>query len=111
MDTPAHRTIREKLIAVAQRRETIPYSAVGALVDLPAHSRPLFTILDDINRHEHAAGRPLLTAIVVNKEEGMSGHGFFKLAAQLGHHRDGDDDRLYWEWERDRVYAEWASAR
>ena len=104
------RTVREKLVEVAKHKETISYSDVARIADLHRHSIALFRLLDDINKHEHAAGRPLLTAVVISKENSMPGPGFFKLATRLGHHRDGDDDRLYWMWERDRVYAEWANA-
>ena len=108
MDTRA-RTVREKLIAVAKHRDTVFYSGVARLADLPVRSRSLFQLLDEISTHEHEAGRPLLTAVVVRKEDGMSGQGFFKLATRLGHHREGEDRKRYWIWERDRVYAEWAS--
>lgn len=108
MDTRA-RTVREKLIAVAKHRDTIFYSEVARLADLHVRSQALFNILDDIDRYEHAAQRPLLTAVVVRKQDGMSGQGFFKLATQLRLHREGEDRKRYWIWERDRVYAEWAS--
>ena len=74
------RTLREKLIEVAKRKRTILYSEVAPVVKLQAHDFTLFRILDDINRHEHEAGRPLLTAVVVRKEDGMPGGGFFKVA-------------------------------
>ena len=112
MDTRA-RTVREKLVEIAQRQETISYSAVASIADLHVRSRTLFNILDDINRREHDAGRPLLTAVVVRKEEGTPGKGFFTFATRLGHHRVGKnqgrslDRKLYWIRERDRVYAEW----
>lgn len=108
MDTQV-RTVREKLIEVAKRKGTILYSEVAPVVNLQARDLTLFQILDDVNRREHEADRPFLTAVVVRKEDGMPGQGFFKLATQLGHHRDGDDRTLYWMWELERVYAEWAS--
>ncbi len=108
MDTQAH-TVRKKLIEVAEHKGTLSYSDVARIAGLHVRSRALFQILDDISTAEHAADRPLLTAVVVRKEDGMSGAGFFKLATRLGHHREGDDRTLYWAWELKRVYAEWAS--
>ena len=110
MDTRAH-TIRERLIEVAKRKETIFYKEVGGIVDLHHRDPNLHQILDDINRREHEARRPLLTAVVVHATgDRMPGKGFFKLATQLGRHRAADDRTLYWMWELERVYTEWASA-
>ena len=111
MDSKA-RAIRERLVEVAQHRDTIFYSDVARLADLHRHSIALFRLLDDISTHEHKAGRPLLTAVVVRKQDNMSGPGFFKLATQFGLHRDDYHDRryndkLFWMRERDRVYAAW----
>lgn len=40
-------------------------------------------LLDLINSHEHDAGRPLLSAVVVNKETDLPGDGFFfRLSAR-----------------------------
>ena len=108
MDTKT-RTVRKKLIEVAKRKGLISYKDVGRHFDLHQQSRALFQILDDINRHEHAAGRPLLTAIVVHKDDSRPGNGFFAIATKLGHYRGGDAE-LYWLEECRRVYAEWASA-
>ncbi len=103
------RTVREKLIWVAEHKETIAYSDVARIADLPVRDRGLFQILDDISTHEHKAGRPLLTAVVVRKGDGMPGAGFFKLATRLGHHRAGAYRTRFWDrklyWTRDRVYA------
>lgn len=103
-------TVREKLVEVAKRKETISYSDVARIADLHVRDLTLFRLLDDISTHEHKAGRPLLTAVVVRKGDNMPGAGFFKLAMRLGHHRAGGDRKLYWIRERDQVYAEWTSA-
>ena len=57
---------------------------------------------------EHHAGRPLLSAVVVNQDSGVPGDGFFLLANSLGHFREGDSQKAYWQWELLRVYEEWA---
>ena len=108
MDTKT-RAVHKRLIEVAKRKETVSYSEMARIADLHVRSRALFQILDDVSTAEHAAGRPLLTAVVIRKEDGVSGAGFFALATRLGHYRDGDDRKLYWAWELKRVYAEWAS--
>ena len=103
------RTVRERLIEVAKHKGTISYSDVARIADLHVRDPTLFRILDDISTHEHKAGRPLLTAVVIRQDKRMPGDGFFKLARRLGLHRVGADDKEYWQRQRDRVYAAWAS--
>lgn len=111
MDASA-RTVCDRLVEAASRRQTVSYTAAGAWVGLsmesPAHRQRLGQILDRVNLHEHEAGRPLLSALVVYADTGIPGRGFFDLATRLGHHRPGDDDVLYWTWECERLYAEWS---
>ena len=68
-------------------------------------------LLDEINRREDECGRPMLSALVVRAQERWPGAGFFMLARQLGHlPQDATDEqqRAFWEAERDRVYEEWS---
>ena len=50
--------------------------------DNPAHRAEIGRILGEISTHEHQAGRPLLSAVVLstNMEEG---DGFYKLCQEL----------------------------
>ena len=76
------RQIREMLIQVARQNNTISYSEVGEAVELdmanPGERSKLANTLDQINREEHKLGRPLLSAVVVQKESGHPGTGFFE---------------------------------
>lgn len=60
-------------------------------------------VLDELNRREHAAGRPLLSAIVVTKQGGAPSRGFFTVATELGVY-EGGDKQSFWTEQRDRVW-------
>lgn len=62
-------------------------------------------LLDEISREESAAGRGMLTAVVVHKSDGKPGQGFFKLAKQLGHNTSDQD--MFWIEELRVVHKSW----
>ena len=75
-------------------------------LDDPADRRELFRTLDDINFAETASGRPMLSAVVVSRENGMPGTGFLKVARKLGR-LAGGDELDFWVRELGRVHAHW----
>ena len=97
------------LLEAARNRETITYTELARKVGLYGDMPRLFRILDDINRDGHAAGRPMLSAIVVGAS-GMPGKGFFRLARSLSLYR-GIDDRKFWQDEVRRVHNHWGTGR
>ncbi len=87
--------IHEELLRVAKTGGYVNYSDVAPLAGLNmelAHDRnQIARILDGISQSEHDAGRPLLSAVVVRKDENIPGNGFFALAKRLGLHTGGDN--------------------
>lgn len=63
-------------------------------------------ILKQISTEEHAAGRPLLSAVVVMKGKKLPGAGFFGLAQRVGLY-DGADPQAFWRREVQRVWDYW----
>lgn len=59
-----------------------------------------------ISRDEHKAGRPLLSVVVVGKNEGIPRLGFFKLAKELGL-MQGEDQKAFFEEELKKVHEQW----
>jgi hypothetical protein len=53
-------------------------------MDNVAHREEMRQILWKISTYEHQQGRPMLTAVVVLKQQNIPGHGFFELARNLG---------------------------
>lgn len=100
--------IREILIGLARMGSTIAYSELAAQIQTAyLHYRaPAFgSILRDIAAEEEDAGRPKLAVLVVNKQTGRCGAGFFKHAAAQGY--DVSDPEAFWQAEFERVCDYW----
>src|ERR1043165_2505891 len=98
--TPPEVTIRTRLIQVVTNVSNnrgpglISYIDVCRLVnldmDIPADHQRLSQYLDNVSTHDHQAGRPLLSAVVVYSNQGFlttPGDGFYELAVRLGLHQ------------------------
>jgi len=97
------------LVGFAKRGHTIPYSEfVKKLHSITLEHRDprLFHFLGEVSAEESAAGRGMLTALVVHKHGDMKpGPGFFELAKKLGH-KTSDIDK-FWIEEVEKVFAVW----
>lgn len=103
----AEEEMRALLIARAKEERTISYSELTGKVHT-IHFSPednaFHQMLDDLSREEDAAGRGMLSVIVVHKAgDMMPGPGFFKLARELG--RDTSDREKCWSDELKKVYG------
>lgn len=103
----AKKEMRAVLIAGAREERTISYTELTGKVHT-IHFSPddnaFHHMLDDISREEDAAGRGMLSVIVVHKEgDKRPGPRFFKLAKKL--ERDTSDREKCWIDEFNRVYA------
>ncbi|MDX1628344.1 MAG: hypothetical protein R3345_06575 [Fulvivirga sp.] len=83
--------IRNKLIQVCRTggspisyRRLINQCELGLNMEIRHEKQLLGEILDEISMQEHKAGRPLLSAMVMDKKKGQ-GDRFFKLCEELGH--------------------------
>lgn len=107
-----HQAVYQKLKEMARKRETICYGEIAPLAGLPSSGsymgKKLGEILQEICENEHRQARPLLSAVVVRKNIGVPGEGFFKKARILGAHQ-GSNDRAFWMQELDNVYKYWSS--
>jgi hypothetical protein len=111
--TEAKRQARDAMIRRAKRRLTISYSdlvkEITAIQFEPYDTR-LFHLLGETSKEEDAAGRGMLTAVVVHKTGDMQpGPGFYKLATEIGH--APTDPIRFWIEELNRVFATWSSTR
>lgn len=102
---------RDILAARAKIRSMIPYSNLVAQmksIRLEAHDQRLAHLLAEISEEEDAAGRGMLSVIVVHKFGDMQpGPGFFELAKQLG--RDTSDILKCWIEELKKVHTHWSA--
>jgi hypothetical protein len=102
--------IYHRLMETACAEKTVTYADLASLIGLEVEKAEdradLVHILEDIAYLENAAGRPLLTAVVVRPEIPYPGPGFFLQARELGFNYF-DDERSYYWYELKRVYAYW----
>lgn len=103
--------IYEALRGIAREKRTVFYSEIAPLAGVDTGS-PHFAALvgqrlDAINRVEAENGRPLLSAVVIGKDSGMPGQGFFTCARDLRRY-SGKDDLAYWLQELQQVYDYWS---
>jgi hypothetical protein len=71
------------------------------------HSHLLTRLLIEVGRREMEAGRPVLPALVVSKQSGIPGPGYFKVADSHDSLPDADA-RQQWQADLDQVYAYWS---
>lgn len=96
------------LIQFARSRKTITYANLCARIQTAYmhHRAPGFHyLLREVCRDEISAGRPVIGVLVVNKQTGLCGAGYFKFAAQMG--ADVSDPETYWHDEFARVCDYW----
>ena len=101
-----------ELIAAACRRGIVTYQEIAKIIGLPLSGNlmgsRIASIAGQICNDEHEAGRPMLTAILVNVR-GIPGPGFFGIARDVGRLDSSDraDERAFWEAEKQAVHNEW----
>ena len=92
--------IRERLIEAASQRKILTYSDLVSDDD-DRHMNKLSKTLAKISCFERNEDRPFLCAIVVQKETGYPGTGFFVLCADLGIDKEVEELQeecfVYWE--------------
>jgi len=104
----------EKLKEVARARSVITYSDIAPLVGVDIRTSPgrreIGRLIAEVCAHEVEHGRPMLGSVVVRKDTGMPGDGYFKGACRLGQFEpDGQKDkRSFWAEELERVYDGWS---
>jgi tRNA(Arg) A34 adenosine deaminase TadA len=90
--------LRDRLVEVAARGETITYDQLRADLGITGDLVPALRALSEA---EDDAGRGLLTAVVVRTDTGRPGAGWFRLAGERG--RDVSDEDAAWHAERTRL--------
>lgn len=102
-ELPSRPDIRNRLISAAGAGEVVFYRELG-LGRGPSVGR----ILEEISSYESSQGRPLLTAIVVSKEKGVPGSGFWKLP-MITQDLNERQRSVFWAQELTRVINYWRS--
>jgi len=106
-----------RLIQAALARQPIHYEDVAAIMNLQGRgqhmSKETGHMLGEISEDEHNQGRPMLSAVVVQKtgKEKVPGDGFFTLACQLHKLEENattEQKKVFWENELNQTYEKWS---
>lgn len=102
--------VRERLIEVARLKTTVFYEEIAGIAGLSLandyeRGQVLPDLLGAISREEDRNRRPMLSAVVVLKDEGIPGKGFFQLARDLG--KQFSDEEQFHSDELKAVYQQW----
>lgn len=109
--TKYYDSVYSLLCSTANRKELLSYSPIWELMELsPGNNaaKEAGHMLGEISEDTHLSGKPLLSAIVINKRKKEPGQGFYTLAENLRKLPTGKTDRekkKYWEQERDKVFS------
>ena len=102
----AKRKVRTFLVKVARGQSTVFYKDVASFLNdtrVKPQSRAMREVLTEISMAEHAAGRPLLSAVVVRTDTRRPGKGF-EAMAKLLRVRGRSSPQTFWKMQRDRVW-------
>lgn len=100
--------IQDILIGLAKLGRPISYSELAMQITTAYvhHRAPSFhNMLRELCADELDAGRPSLGVLVVKKQTGRCGNGFYSFAANRG--EDVSDPEAYWQSEYERVCDYW----
>jgi hypothetical protein len=112
--TPDFFRVRRCLERAATQGCFVNYSNMAGLMGLPRQGNHMACetgyICGEISERTHERGLPMLTAIVIRRDTGMPGQGFFTLAEQLGRLPRGASagaKRRFWRKEVREVFSTW----
>lgn len=89
----------DRLVEAARADETVSYGELGEMLHLdfsdPNDRRRVGVLLGDISRSEVAQGRPMLSSLVIHKDDFQPGKGFFALGRELNLVEPGEDEMAF----------------
>jgi hypothetical protein len=108
-----NQAIHNRLVRLAQARQTAFYGDIAPLVGLDvrrtADRSKIAKLLEEISVYEHSRARPMLSAIILDRETNSPGQRFFVLARALNRYSgEGErSDREFLEAEIQSVWDQW----
>jgi hypothetical protein len=101
------------LIAAAHTAGMVTYESVARITGLPQRGAVMANrvgrLVGEISEDEVIHGRPMLSAVVVEKNTGLPGKGFFKLAQDLKifHGQSRSAKKTFLSKEKRKLYDLW----
>jgi hypothetical protein len=109
-----HQPVYDRLVQAARAREFVHYGELAKMLgidmDNPHFDAQVGKVLGQISEDEVAAGRPMISAIVVSKDDMLPGSGFFKLGQELHRVEPGEDEIGFAVRQIKRVHEYWSTA-
>ena len=107
-----NQAVYDRLVQAASARATVFYGELADLIGTP-ESHPAFgstvgETLGEINRSEVAAGRPMLSAIVVSPDDHLPRKGLFNLGQELGVALPDEDEVSFAVRQIRAVHDQWS---
>jgi len=108
-----NQAVHNRLVRLARARRTVSFREIASLVGTDARSRTSQSrtskVLSEISVYEHSHARPMLSALVLDREGGSPGPEFFVLARTLGRYSGEDEgsDRRFLAAEIKSVWDHW----
>lgn len=112
--TPKYGLVYSALVMAAHSRSMLTYAGVARLAGLAERGNPMAMqvgrLVGEISEDEVTLGRPMLSALVVEKDTGQPGEGFFKLATDLGVFSGSGKNakRRFLSQEKAKLFTVWA---
>jgi len=112
--TPKYGLAYSALIMAAHSRSMLTYTGIARLAGLAQAGNPMATqvgrLVGEISEDEVTQGRPMLSALVVEKDTGQPGEGFFKLARDLKifDRTSKSAKRKFLSKEKSKLFTVWA---
>ena len=108
-----HQAVYDRLVQAARAREFVHYGELATMLgidmDNPHFGAQVGKVLGGISEDEVAAGRPMISAIVVSKDDMLPGSGFVKLGQELHKVDPGEDEIGFAVRQIKRVHDYWAT--
>jgi hypothetical protein len=108
--TTTYARVLAELVRAAEYRGVTTYQDIAVIMGLPLKGSHMAAevghILGEVSEDEVRAGRPMLSAVVVNIG-GKPGPGFFALAKDLERIPSGEDAGDVWNRELEAAYKAW----
>lgn len=109
--TPEYNIVYDQLKAIArQKGKPTGYNFVFKIMKLIPGNHAASEagyMLGEVSEQTHLAGKPMLSALIINQQLGIPGAGFFELAVLLGKLPDGANDqdkKAFWKKELAAIY-------
>ena len=106
--------IKKALIAQAKKKQIISYDEFARDYNIPIGKGPyqFQTMIDIFNVLcvEGGVKMPMISSFIVKKDKKIPGGGFFKTAFELGKIDSPEENRNFWEKEKEEAFEYWTAS-